>query len=135
MPIVWKEEMKVGIVEIDSQHKHFIDLMNEAYQAFNNLAPKEQLEELIDKIIEHKERHFATEEGYFDRYHYEFADEHKEAHRKLSEKVIEFKKRFTTEDNLQIAADLLWFLEDWLVNHLGVYDRKYVSCFREHGLC
>lgn len=37
-------------------------------------------------------------------------------------------------DSLENGFELLDLLEDWLVDHLAVMDKKYTACFNEHGL-
>ena len=134
MPIIWKEDFSIGIKEIDDQHRHFIDLMNETYDAFYKMEVKEKLGELIDKIIQHADLHFATEERYFTQFNYEFTEEHKVEHTKLKMEVSILKSRFVTEEGIKVVGDLLGFLEKWLTDHIVVHDRKYAEDFHRRGL-
>jgi len=132
MAILWSEKLSVGVKEIDDQHKKFIEIMNEMYAAIN-ISDKQKIKELLKKLTEYAELHFATEEKYFDLFKYENSDEHKQLHKEMIVKVLEFENRYETEE-LNILLELLDFLENWLTDHLENQDQKYVQCFHDNGL-
>ncbi|MEK7192699.1 MAG: bacteriohemerythrin [Patescibacteria group bacterium] len=134
MPIIWKPELSVHVQLIDEQHQFFVDLMNETYDAFYKLELHDRLPHLVDQIAAYGLMHFQTEEHFFDEFNYEFANEHKEEHRKLLAQVVSFKERLAKEGDNKIVIELISFLEGWLVNHLAIHDAKYVECFTSHGL-
>lgn len=131
--IVWSDKLSFGIPVIDSQHQHFVELMDLAYDAFYKKETKEELAILLENIKEYTISHFETEEKYFDLFKYENADEHKQAHLLLKEQLLNLMKKFEI-DGTKIMPELIDFLEDWLVSHLEFQDKKYVTCFKEHGL-
>lgn len=133
MPIPWTNELSVGVKEIDEQHQMFLGILNELCDILANARPIPEIADVLRQLTAYANFHFATEEKYFDKFHYELADEHKEEHKKLLARVMEFNKRFETEGET-ILPELLDFLEDWLVDHLSEQDKKYVKCFSEHGL-
>ena len=133
MALQWDEKYSVGVKEIDNQHKRFIEIMNSLYAAVYNGESGEKLAEVLLNLADYKENHFATEEKYFDLYQYENAVEHKAEHQKLREKVAAFYKKFQ-EGDVDVAGDLMEFLENWLVDHLINQDQKYIECFKKNGL-
>jgi len=133
MAVQWEEKYSVGVEEIDKQHKDFIVIMNNLYEAFSTGKGRDELEVILNDIIKYKENHFATEEKYFDLYQYENTEEHKAEHKKLKDKVDAFYEEFKT-GKADITADLMDFLENWLIDHLINQDQKYVSCFKNNGL-
>jgi len=133
MAIQWEEKYSVGVKEIDDQHKQFIEIMNNFYVSFYANKSNDKLEEIFTKIINYGEKHFATEEKYFNLYNYEKSDEHKADHQKLKEKVLSLYDEFKAE-KANIAVDLMDFLENWLVDHLINQDQKYIQCFKQNGL-
>jgi len=127
--------MSVKVKLIDGQHQYFMGIMNEFYGVLNEASPLEAtLHHMLDELIGYAKFHFSTEEKYFDLYDFELKDEHNALHRAYEKKVDEFKKSFEDGGGVDIASDLLDFLEQWWVNHINVEDKKYSQCFNEHGL-
>ena len=133
--INWSPQYSVGVKIIDEQHKEFLDAFNELYDAFFRGEAKEKLAITLKKISDYTEFHFATEEKYFREFNYAGAEEHIRQHDDFRAQLVEFKKHFFQEDDLEkLAEDLVDMLENWLVQHLHGMDQKYVACFKEHGL-
>lgn len=131
--IIWKEEMSVGVKEIDDQHKIFVAMISDLYSAIYKNEVEIKLKGIITKLQDYASMHFATEEKYFDKFNYEFSTEHKQKHKELTEKILTFNENFK-EKSKDIAIQLADFLIDWLVDHLETDDKKYTKCFNENGL-
>jgi len=131
--IIWSDDYKLGIEIIDSQHKQFVEIIDELYRSIQNLTSERELEGVLDKLVNYHTLHFATEERYFEEFNYEGTEEHKAAHHAFNQKISDFQKQ-AKEGTHDIGFDLIDYLEDWLVNHLATMDKKYVACFHEHGL-
>ena len=129
----WKKEYNLGISVIDIQHKQFLELMNQAYDAFYKKQTNAELEILIENIRDYTLLHFGTEEKYFDLFNYENKKEHIARHLELKERFMSLMKEFQVKGGNMIP-ELIDFLEDWLVVHLNYEDKKYVKCFKENGL-
>lgn len=123
----------LGFKIIDSQHSYFIELLNELYDAINQLSTKEKMGHIIDEVINYAGFHFATEEKYFDEFKYIEKNEHIRQHREITAKLRDFRNRFTGNE-MEVAGELAELMENWLIDHIAVYDKKYVKCFRDHGL-
>ncbi|MFA6193851.1 MAG: bacteriohemerythrin [Parcubacteria group bacterium] len=133
MKIEWKDEYSVGVEEIDDQHKYFISLLNDLNNAIVAGKSREELKDLFRLIPDYAERHFATEEKYFDEFNYEGAAEHKQKHQEMRDEI---KRIENTEGGKEIDfyGSIVYFLKDWLEDHLAQMDQKYEKCFAEHGL-
>jgi len=132
MSIFWDPSYSVEVKELDEQHQEFIKILNNFYNSLYQEESREELGESLNRLIDYAENHFATEEKYFDLYGYELAEEHKNEHRKFKAKVLDFKNRFQAGE--EVTLELVDFLEDWLIDHLGNQDKKYIECFHQHGL-
>jgi len=131
--IQWLEEYSLGIKEIDDQHKILFDIIDELYQSILAMQSQDVLPSIIAKLVGYAEYHFATEEKYFKEFHYEGTEEHIAQHQSFIKEVNNFKEKLNDRiDNLDI--EIVDFLENWIVGHLGDEDRKYIDCFLEHGL-
>lgn len=124
--------MSIGVKLIDDQHKTFIQIMNDLYDAYYGKKDQKTLEDIINQLLAYKSYHFATEEKYFDLFHYEKTDEHKQAHKTMKADVEKFSNRLQNKED--IIIDLLEFVENWLVNHIETQDKEYSKCFLENGL-
>lgn len=133
MPISWSQEMSVGVKEIDEQHKVFVGILSNLHDLMFKGATEPEMSLLIKQLESYTTFHFATEERYFDKFDYEFAAEHKKEHRDLEAQVVKFKEKLKNEGTA-VLVELLDFLENWLVGHLEIQDKKYTTCFNTHGL-
>lgn len=133
MPIPWTPELSVGVEEIDHQHQIFLGILNSLYEIVYKAERKKELVNILRQIEAYAIFHFATEEKYFDKFDYELAEGHKKKHAELLESVLKFKERYVAEGE-EVLAELIGFLEDWLVDHLAKEDKKYTQCFNSHGL-
>lgn len=131
--LVWKDEYSVNVKEIDNQHKELIEIINHLIEMINATPNEETVKEIINKIVQYKSTHFATEEKYFHQFNFEGTAEHEAKHREFNQKVEEIKEQYK-EDVISFAFALVDFLEDWLINHLITMDHKYIKCFNDHGL-
>jgi hemerythrin len=127
----WTRELSVGIKEIDYQHKQFIGLINELENGLKERSDKDKLNKTIQKMIDYARKHFTTEENYFEKYNYPFAQEHSIQHIKLLDKVNYFREElFYERINYK---EVLEFLKEWLETHLKKHDFKYRDYFVKKG--
>jgi hemerythrin len=133
MEISWKNEYSVGIREIDDQHKYFISLLNNLYNAIVAAEKREELRGHFEALKDYAEKHFATEEKYFDEFCYDGAEEHKAKHREIRDEIKRIENMAEGKE-IDFYGSLVYFLNDWLEDHLQKMDQKYKDCFHEHGL-
>ncbi|HRY63702.1 MAG TPA: bacteriohemerythrin [Patescibacteria group bacterium] len=133
MPILWSDDLSVNVKEIDDQHWTFLGILNGLYDVLRQPEREIELTGLVHQLESYAAFHFATEERYFDKFDYPWADEHKEEHRELLTKILKLKNRYESEGEA-ILPELLDFLENWLTDHLATQDKKYTKCLNDHGL-
>jgi len=133
MAIQWNDEYSVNVKEIDKQHKNYFDILNKMYDFIYKQKSQSELKKVLDVLLEYADVHFKTEEEYFDKFNYKNSAEHKKEHQKFRDQMAVFYKKFAAGD-LEITMELIDFLEDWLVYHVDLQDKKYIKCFNKHGL-
>jgi hemerythrin-like metal-binding protein len=133
MLIAWKEKYNLGIIIIDEQHRKFVDTINALYESISAGQVKENMPAVFQGLDDYANFHFATEEKYFDEFHYEGAAEHKDKHQEFRG-ILEVFREQVAEHAVEVSINLLDYLEDWLLDHLITMDKKYVQCFKDHGL-
>jgi methyl-accepting chemotaxis protein len=131
--IEWGPRYKIGLNEIDDQHKVLVDLINEVYSNYGKSGNKKQTAQVLDKLVDYTIYHFGNEEKYFKEISYSDTPNHVAQHEKFVEKIKNIAKDFKNGDTT-ISLDLVDFLKDWLINHILKTDKKYVPVFKEHGI-
>ncbi len=123
--IEWSEEYSVNCSEIDEQHKVLFDLINQLYSKFSD-TDKDTILDILNELYKYTDEHFRTEEVLFDIYKYPHTEEHKKEHKDFVDKVAEFTKKFEEGDEM-LTFDILFFLKDWIIEHILYSDRKYID--------
>lgn len=117
----WKEEYSVKVPSIDTQHKRLFALLNKLK---SNKEKQDQENSIIKELLDYTLKHFIYEENLLEQNGYAGLDDHREAHDKLTSKVMDLKKQVENEESIDIDA-LIAFLSDWLVNHILKTDMEY----------
>lgn len=129
----WDQKYSVGVSIIDDQHKQMFETINLLIESLVGVPKKEQIDEIINRLVAYKKFHFSTEEKYFDEFKYENKEEHIAKHGEFTTKLEQLIAE-SNGDSAILAFGLIDFLEDWLIDHLMTEDQKYVTCFHDHGL-
>ncbi|MBF0100269.1 MAG: hemerythrin family protein [Desulfobacterales bacterium] len=129
----WSDKFELKISDIDQQHKQLLSMVNEMHDAMKNRKGKDVLADILKRLIDYTQKHFATEEKYFETHHYPDSLKHKMEHKALTQKVIELNEKFNKGD-LFITVEVMNFIRDWLTNHILKSDLKYGSYLRERGV-
>ena len=131
--ITWKDEFSVGVTEFDNQHKVLIDLINKLHDAMRAGTGKQALSEILEELVSYTKFHFANEEKHFSQYSYPEISSHKLEHDKLTRQVMEFQRDYN-EGKSSMSIDVMSFLKDWLIKHIGGIDKKYTQFFNSKGV-
>ena len=123
--VSWQNAYSLGIPEIDEQHKTLFELINELWDALAKRSPIESQLLVIEGLEHYTIAHFAAEETFMRAIKYPKFDAHKQTHDKFVQRVAEEKARLLAGNGLSL--DVLYFLKDWLVNHILVDDQDYAG--------
>ena len=69
--IKWSNDFSVGVKIIDSQHMHFVSIMNNLCNAMDRGQEMNVINTVLDELAEYAVIHFETEEKYFHEFNYE----------------------------------------------------------------
>ncbi len=121
----WCKDFKIGVDEIDEEHKNIIQEFDKLYQKMKNGKGIESYAEVISFLKEYVEKHFEHEEQLQREMNYNKYPDHKSFHDQFREKLtIMLKdnktKAITNSDVIHINL----FIKDWLVQHILIEDRK-----------
>jgi hemerythrin-like metal-binding protein len=126
-------ELELGIAVIDEQHLNFVQITEDLKKYMDEGKSQEKMTEIFDRLSDYANYHFETEEKYFTEFGYENTKEHIREHKKFKEDLQSLIARERSGDKTT-SIEIIFFLEDWLKNHVANQDRKYVDCFLDHGL-
>ena len=127
--IAWEKVYKLGVEEIDSQHKFFIGLLKASMEAPDDDDQRETLGILIHQLLLYTEFHFKTEEGIMSRKQYPAIEEHKQIHRELLAEAEQLYAKWA--DGSFRKTQLIQLLWIWLVDHIGSIDRAFGEYLEE----
>ncbi len=130
--IKWNDELSVGVVEMDRQHKKLIGMINQLIQEQRVLSEPETIAGLLTDMTEYAREHFRAEEYLMSEYGYEFKDKQVAQHNAFIDKTM----RFCAADmgvNI-LSRALLEYLSSWLVNHILKEDMQYKAYFIAKGI-
>ena len=131
--IVLEGELLTTVKSVDNQHAKLFDLLHALSSALVEGLGSDKILKIIDELGEYTRVHFRDEEQLMARANFPDLENHKKLHKIFEDKIEEAKARYL-EGQTMVAADLVNFLTDWLVRHIGRIDQKYVPYMRRAGL-
>lgn len=120
----WSEQYLLGLKEVDGQHEHLFDLVNQLHQAVVNGDDQSAAGKILDDLIDYTVEHFNTEEKMFLASQYPQYEEHKREHDVLTRQALEIQEKFRAKE-ITVTFELLDFLSDWLKNHTTDSDLQF----------
>ncbi len=125
MNIAWHEDLSVGVVEIDNQHKELIRRKQYLDAAIAHGRGAEELDKLVRFLEVYVVVHFELEEFYMNQYAYPRYQAHRDVHRDFISQFFAFKatmeKQGTTDEIVRQVGN---FISDWLGKHILQEDQE-----------
>lgn len=129
----WDSRYSVKVHAMDDQHKKLFEIVHELYTAMQSGKGKAVAGDVLARLIDYTEHHFAAEEAIMEKNHYPQLANHRAEHRDLENKVRAFKKEFDAGSKA-ITLELMTFLQNWLTNHILSVDQKYSDFLNSKGV-
>jgi hemerythrin-like metal-binding protein len=133
MPYLWDDRLRVGIPEIDEQHRRLVAMMGDFHIAMKEGRSRQVQLEVVSGLIDYAKEHFATEERWFACYDYPNTERHKQRHQEFIARVIAFKDKIEL-GQLGVGIEISLFLSDWFYQHVHEEDQQYGHYFQERGI-
>jgi hemerythrin-like metal-binding protein len=131
--ITWNRSCNVGVRAMDDQHGILMDTMNELRLALVHGADREQVGELLDRLIEFTRMHFWSEEKLMEQTGFPGLAEHRTEHQLFLGKIQDSAHRSQHSENLEMRP-LMCFLRDWYGEHFNGLDQEYGPWLNKHGI-
>jgi hemerythrin-like metal-binding protein len=133
MPLLLDDDLRVGVREMDAQHRRMAALLNRAAEILRSGGGPEAAGVAFESFYWYALSHFMAEERYFLLFDYPEAAAHRAEHMTLAERFTHCRTGFKTGGPVP-AADSLKALADDLQRHIREHDLAYGPHFRDHGI-
>ncbi|WP_043743909.1 bacteriohemerythrin [Paramagnetospirillum magneticum] len=131
--IKWHDEYSVGVQRIDSHHRRLFEIGNSVLDMMERKSPDAEVAETMGLLREYARFHFSEEEGLLIRYKYPDLSSHRARHNRLLEQLTELQAA-VAEGRGYNEAEVLTFLQEWIVGHTLAEDRKSAIYLNSKGV-
>jgi hemerythrin-like metal-binding protein len=121
----WRDEYRVGIPDVDHEHRLLIDLINELHDSLGPDRSQERVEDFLGEIFARISAHFALEEKDMQALRYAHLASHKADHERLLDDLRDIMDEVGARelDDAGLSARLAaWFSE-----HFRTHDARLHS--------
>ncbi|MDL2220000.1 hemerythrin family protein [Ruminococcaceae bacterium OttesenSCG-928-O06] len=126
---MWKEHYKIGVEQIDQQHKQLIMTTEELLQGLKDgSVGRKESRQIMAFLKDYIRVHFSTEEMYQEAIGFSLRAEHKKIHEAFSEGLKEFEYKLIRADyDPALMQELAAMLTRWWVFHIMREDKKMLA--------
>lgn len=133
--IVWDLGVySIGIKEIDRQHGILVELINRLAYGLKHKISRDTMEDIVNYLADYTVFHFGYEEKLLAEHNWPELASHKAIHEAFVNKVKGYQRQLKTDDVMDIAADIMEFLKDWLLDHILKTDKQYGVALSAKGV-
>ncbi len=119
--IEWRDELQVGIPEVDDDHRALVDLINRLYAQLKTGQSAATIVDFLGELYASVARHFASEEEIMKSHEHPYYEEHAAEHKQLLDDIcnmIDDYQDGVLNDDQQMADRL----DDWFCIHFKTQD-------------
>lgn len=128
--VEWTEDLSLGVKEIDDQHKKLFGIMNEVMAAIESSSGELEISQVLERLVDYCNYHFAAEEELMRSIEYPGYDEHVLTHNSLRDTITGFAKKH--EQDTSVSLDELGtVLSFWFVSHIMEGDKAIATHIRD----
>ncbi len=131
--IVWRDSYKIGVDQIDAQHKKLLLIINDLYEAHKRGTSQTMIIKILNELVEYTNYHFTIEEDLFKQYDYPQKDIHLDEHRYFVGRIAELQQE-SKKGNLLLSLKTIDFLKDWTINHILGTDKEFGNYINENEI-
>jgi hemerythrin-like metal-binding protein len=131
--VQWKEDYSVGVKQIDGQHQKWIEILHDLHEAMKVGKGREVIGEILERVKDYVQLHFATEERLLKNADYSDFDNHKRIHDSFVKQIAEIIEQHKSGNSF-VTVKVGNMLNDWLVNHITRIDKQYTASLNGKGI-
>ena len=131
--ITWDSSLSVGVSQFDEHHKKLVSLINTLNDAMATGKGRDTLGATLDELISYTQYHFSEEEKLLSAHGYPTFAKHKGEHEALTKKALELAAQHKA-GQIALTIPVMYFLKDWLSNHIKGTDKLYGPFLNSKGV-
>ena len=128
--VKWNMHLFIGIDSIDQNHKHLVQLLNEAYDEFIMGINIEEI--FIEELFQCMAHCFDCEESLMIETSYPNLSAHKAEHEVFTERFLVIGNNY--QRGADTSIEILMFLNNWINHHIRETDTKFGDFFEIQNL-
>jgi len=117
MGLQWRDQLSVGNDLIDTDHKHLIEVINNAEECLRN-GNRKELAVTLDELARYSNTHFEREELIARAVGYPTVEQLHDSHTKLVETLNTFRSEVTEAWTDASFNRFGTYLRNWLIQHV-----------------
>jgi len=129
----WNYVCAIGVRAMDNHHNILMDTMNELRLAAVRGSGREQVSEVMNRLIAFTRMHFRSEELLMEQSGFPGLDEHRAEHQRMLAQILQSSHRAQHGETLQMRP-LLGFLREAYAEHIEGMDSEYGPWLNERGV-
>lgn len=123
--MTWRDSLKIGVPEIDRQHKELCDQVDKLQEACTQGKGADEVKRILDFLASYTVKHFADEEAFQLRVKYPGYVQHKAKHTEFLNQVTKLKKEATQNGvNVALVININQIVSSWLISHIKAVDTE-----------
>jgi hemerythrin-like metal-binding protein len=135
MPLItWKDEMNVGVRELDDDHRRIIELLNQLYDGVLAGKSTKELVNIFSSLMQETKFHLAHEERLLAKCNFPETAEHHKQHDIMLTKGLKLQARFMSGSTEPFTMEAVDQTREWLEKHILESDSVYSPFLKAHGI-
>jgi hemerythrin len=119
----WRDEFRIGIPEVDHEHRELIGLINALHGRLSDAASTGEIGEFLGELHAQISAHFALEEKVMRSMRYAEFDDHKRDHERLLDEIRDIMDGYELHSRYDARA-LSEVLDRWFSEHFRTRDAR-----------
>lgn len=125
MAVSWNQNLAVGVMEIDGQHKELFNRINALLDALSQGKGKQELGNTLKFLEDYTKTHFAAEEKLMTKHSYPGYGVQKAEHTKFINDLSALHKEFSAVGaSLPLLIQVQKRTVEWLTGHISKMDKE-----------
>lgn len=136
MGISWREDLAIGVEQIDNQHKELMARFDLLLTACREGKGGDELRHLVTFLNDYVISHFRDEEALQRKIGFPQYESHRHEHEEFILRLRNLKQRIDSDGEILVdhVLDTNKLLLDWLIKHISVKDRAIGRHINQTGM-